>query len=216
MRLILIRHAESTANAEGRTQGHADFELSANGRAQAKRLSQKFQAEGFVPTTVYSSPLLRAAQTAEILTRSWPVGVIHSDDLKEYDLGGISGLTREEIAAKYPNVDIALESSRQFVGIEGAEPLAERRARGQRAIDVVLNQRFNRDVIVAITHGGILQQIVAALMKTKRTWGVQADNTAVFGFTIDTSRWNRDDDNLGDTSICRIDAFNDTAHLFSL
>ena len=213
MRLVLVRHAESTANAEGRVQGHADFELSARGRAQAEKLRERFQAEEFAPTAVYSSPLLRAAQTAKILARSWPVPVTHWDDLKEYDVGVISGLTREETEEKYPDVDFELETARQFAGIEGAEPLADRRARGNRVIDSVLDRHSNEDVVVLVTHGGILQQLLAAVLKTSRTWGLSVGNTAVFDFTIDMSRWDLDGNNLANTAICRIDAFNDTAHL---
>ena len=213
MRLVLVRHGESTGNAEGRAQGHADFELSARGRAQAEKLRERFQTEEFAPTAVYSSPLLRAAQTAEILARPWPVGVTHWDDLKEHDVGVISGLTREETEEKYPDVDFELETARQFAGIEGAEPLADRRARGNRVIDSVLDRHSNEDVVVLVTHGGILQQLFAAVMKTSRTWGLSVGNTAVFDFTIDMSRWDLDGDNLANTAIGRIDAFNDTAHL---
>jgi broad specificity phosphatase PhoE len=67
MRLIFVRHAETTANAEGRFQGHADFSLSARGQAQAQLLKSRFLVEGLTPTHLYSSPLKRCAETAEII-----------------------------------------------------------------------------------------------------------------------------------------------------
>ena len=46
MRLLFVRHAESTANAEGRYQGHADFPLSDAGRLQARKLAERFPQRG--------------------------------------------------------------------------------------------------------------------------------------------------------------------------
>ncbi|MGD9891240.1 MAG: phosphoglycerate mutase family protein, partial [Dehalococcoidia bacterium] len=40
MRLVLIRHAESEGNAEGRFQGHRDYPLTSRGLAQARRLAE--------------------------------------------------------------------------------------------------------------------------------------------------------------------------------
>ena len=60
MRLILIRHAQSVANAEGRWQGKMDFDLSEVGVDQSQRLLKRFTDESIDPTHVYSSPLTRA------------------------------------------------------------------------------------------------------------------------------------------------------------
>jgi len=214
MRLLLVRHGESIGNAEGRAQGHADYELSAKGRAQAERLRERFQAYGFKPTHVYSSPLRRAAETAEILSASWDAPLVHWDDLKEYDLGILTGLTKEEFQEKYPDVDLVLERSWRFAGLEGAEPLTERRTRGRRVVDAVLDRRGNDDVVVVVCHAGILQQIFSALLGMDRTWGFESANTAVFDFTIDMDRWWLSDmDSLANTHLCQINLFNDTSHL---
>ena len=93
MRLVFVRHAESVGNAEHRLQGHADFPLSDLGRTQAERLFIQFKSERFEPTHVYSSPLKRVAETAQIVSREWPVEVSYSDDLKEHNIGVFSGLT---------------------------------------------------------------------------------------------------------------------------
>ena len=76
MRILLVRHGVTAANAEGRLQGHADVELSADGADQAERLHRRFAAEGLRPTSVYSSPLLRTAETARIVSRSWDVPIV--------------------------------------------------------------------------------------------------------------------------------------------
>jgi phosphohistidine phosphatase len=67
--LYLVRHAEAepvrTADAERR--------LTAKGRAQAERIGRFFRERDFVVETVFSSPLVRAAQTAELLAE--PLGL---------------------------------------------------------------------------------------------------------------------------------------------
>ena len=59
MRLVFVRHGQTYANAEERLQGRDDTELSPTGRAQAEKLSRRFEEEEFSPTHVYSSPLRR-------------------------------------------------------------------------------------------------------------------------------------------------------------
>ena len=64
-RLFLVRHGESTYNAEGRLQGQADPPLSPRGRAEAEALAQVL--DGIAPARVISSDLLRARETAALL-----------------------------------------------------------------------------------------------------------------------------------------------------
>jgi broad specificity phosphatase PhoE len=67
LKLLFIRHAQSVGNQQGRMQGNGEFELSEEGKHQAEKLGQRLLAEAWQPSHVYSSPLKRAAQTAEIL-----------------------------------------------------------------------------------------------------------------------------------------------------
>src|SRR5580765_6857553 len=97
--LVLVRHAESTWNAEGRWQGHADPPLSDAGRAQAEALAEDLAGERF--DAVYTSDLARAAQTAEIIARRFGLPAVSDPALREVDVGSWSGLTREEVAARF-------------------------------------------------------------------------------------------------------------------
>ncbi|MDX2097292.1 MAG: histidine phosphatase family protein [Leptolyngbyaceae cyanobacterium bins.59] len=67
MKLLFIRHAQSTGNQERRMQGHSDYELSAIGRMQAEKLAQRLFTEAWWPSHIYSSPLKRTVQTVQIL-----------------------------------------------------------------------------------------------------------------------------------------------------
>ena len=75
MNLIIVRHAESTGNAEDRLQGQDDFPLSERGRRQASLLRARFESEVYVPTHIYSSPLSRALETARIASAGWDLPI---------------------------------------------------------------------------------------------------------------------------------------------
>ena len=214
MRLVLVRHAESTANAEGRWQGHENFALSEGGRAQAEVLHARFREEGFQPTHVYTSPLRRAAETAEIVARSWDVAIEPWDDLKEHDVGVFSGLTWDEIGARYPDVARDFEAvGERWSSVPGAEQPAARAERARRVIEQTMGRHTGDDVVLAVTHGGILQHYLAALLGADRTWGVPVENTALFDFSLDLGSWSLEGDVRHNTSLWRINCFNDASHL---
>ena len=213
MRLIFVRHAESEGNADGRLQGHADFGLSDEGRAQARALRGRFQTEGLQPTQVYSSPLRRSADTARIVAEGWAPPIVHWDDLKEHDVGIFSGLTWDEIDTAFPDVASRFNENRDWDIVEKAETFEHRNARGRRVIDTVINRHGNDDVIVLFTHGGILSHMVAALMGTDRAWGTSVENTALFDFSIDLDHWSRDGSSRHNTWLWRVNRFNDASHL---
>ncbi len=97
--LLVIRHGQSTWNEEKRWQGQADPPLSDHGRQQAFVAAQSV---GQVDVIV-SSPQARAAQTAGIIAEQIGVGPVQVlDGLEERGAGEWSGLTREEIDARWP------------------------------------------------------------------------------------------------------------------
>jgi broad specificity phosphatase PhoE len=213
MRITIVRHGQTKANAEGRIQGHWDAELSDEGRAQAEKLREQLEAEAFQPTHLFTSPLIRCAETADIATRSLKMPVVPWDDLKEHDMGVLSGLTWAEAEAKFLHHDFAVERARQWAGIEGVEPIASRRERAERVARRLLENRSNGDVLFIVSHGGIMPSILSALMGTDRTWGMSIGNTGRFDLTLDLDRWANDGDDRHNVALWRIDRFNDTSHL---
>lgn len=99
--ILLARHGETDWNREGRWQGWADPPLNDTGRAQARELAEQLRGTPF--DAVYSSDLQRARETAEILAEPHGVPVIVDRDLREIDIGSWSGLTRAEIAERFPD-----------------------------------------------------------------------------------------------------------------
>jgi broad specificity phosphatase PhoE len=154
MRLLLIRHAESQGNHDLRLQGRREFPLTERGLEQARALAQRLAPLPLA--AVYSSPIGRALQTAEIIAASAGLKVLAEPRLQEYDFGeAVSGLTWAEIKEKHPKLVEALRSDDsafpRYPGEEGRAVFQDR----VRAAIVTITERHTGDENVAvITHAG--------------------------------------------------------------
>src|SRR5207249_4186807 len=154
MRLLLIRHAESQGNFERRLQGRREFPLTERGLAQARAL-----AERLVPlplSAVYSSPVGRAMQTAEVISTKACLDVIAEPRLQEYDFGeAVSGLTWQEIREQQPEIIEAFRSGRSdFPAYPGEEGRAPFQDRVRAAMRDIAERHQGSDTVAVITHAG--------------------------------------------------------------
>jgi broad specificity phosphatase PhoE len=143
--LLVARHGETDWNRHGRWQGWADPPLNDTGRAQARRLADELRDIAF--DAVYSSDLRRAVETAEILAAPHGKPVVSDEGLREIDVGSWSGLTRAEIAERFPGGERP--------DGETHEQHAERvRVAVMRIARAHLGER-----ILLVTHGGTIRSI---------------------------------------------------------
>ncbi|NET37690.1 MAG: histidine phosphatase family protein [Cyanothece sp. SIO1E1] len=244
MKLLFIRHAESTGNQQKRMEGQGNSALSDYGRKQATKLAQQLQHESWWPSQVYTSPLRRALETTEILlnqsltevlsapirnlatgqivlpinpavdlTVNAAIGIKLADELKEFQNGIFQGLTWAEARHRYPDLCHRLETTPDWLPIPEAESLRSGRARARQFIQHLMVDHTNNDHIWIITHSWILQHLIAELLGCDRSWRFRADNTALFEFQVDHSRWYRADQNCFNTDLWQILRFNETQHL---
>jgi len=99
-RLLLVRHGETEYNRRGLALGRADVSLNETGRRQAERLRLAL-AEAPL-TAVYTSPLVRAVDTAMSIATAHAKEVLIEDDLVEMDIGEVEGLTFPELRKQFP------------------------------------------------------------------------------------------------------------------
>lgn len=154
---LLIRHAESTWNAEGRWQGQADPPLSPTGRAQAARLARALA--GAQLDLLLSSDLARALETARRV--GLPHGLVPTPDarLREIDLGRWSGLRREEIRACDPDGLSRFDAGDPDARPEGGETRRELRLRVRGAMAEIAARCAGRRVGV-VTHLGVIRALL--------------------------------------------------------
>jgi probable phosphoglycerate mutase len=150
-RLLLIRHAESEWNAEGRFQGQADPPLSEKGRRQAKNAASRLT--GLVDRIV-ASDLRRASETAGIVAAELEMSVEMDAAFREIDVGVWSGLTVAEIEEKWPGALDAWRHghARPHGASEGRREFTERAVAAVKA----LGARITGDACLVVTHGAFL------------------------------------------------------------
>lgn len=213
MKLRIVRHAESTGNAQGRWQGRNDTQLTDLGREQAAKLRARFTAEEYQPSHIYSSPLSRTLETAQIASGAWDIPIVQVDDLMETDVGVFTARTWQEIEEGMPEVAREFAVDRNIDLIDGAETYAQRFQRAQRVVDLLTGDHTDDESVLVFSHGGFINHFFAQLVGTERMWGLGVRNTAVFEFTIAVGRWHLDGPERNNTNLRRIDLFNDASHL---
>ncbi|MEK7356611.1 MAG: 2,3-diphosphoglycerate-dependent phosphoglycerate mutase [Bdellovibrionota bacterium] len=104
IKLVLLRHGESTWNKENRFTGWTDVDLSEKGLEEAKAAGELLKKEGFVFDVAHTSVLKRAIRTLWIaldqMDQMW-LPVKKSWRLNERHYGGLQGLNKAETAAKH-------------------------------------------------------------------------------------------------------------------
>ena len=127
MRLVLVRHGESVGNFENRLQGNTDYSLTPKGEAQAKLTAEHLLSIGV--TAVYTSPLLRAAATAQTIASVIGAPAVELAGLREYDFGELAGSTYAELRERFAANPVGPDgrpAERVYPGEEGREHFLER------------------------------------------------------------------------------------------
>ncbi|MGI8923017.1 MAG: histidine phosphatase family protein [Fimbriimonadales bacterium] len=161
LRLLIIRHGQTSYNLEGRNQGHADIELDETGLEQAESCSVALQQESV--DAVYSSDMKRTVATAEALSQK--IGVQKRSDhrLRERDYGSWEGMTRDEILERDGEAYLAYKR----------DPVLQLSGGGENGIDVFarvgyflveLLERHASGTVAIFTHGGSGSALIAALL----------------------------------------------------
>ena len=105
LRVFLIRHGETALNAAGLLRGQLDVPLNATGEAQAAALGRVFA--GVPLSTVVSSPLSRAADTARSVATATPAPLRFDDRLRDRFYGEWAGYSLEHVKARFGSIDSA-------------------------------------------------------------------------------------------------------------
>ena len=150
--LLVVRHGQSEWNAIGRWQGHADPALSELGRRQAAVAAASIGAiDGII-----SSDLLRAAETAAIISQQLGVGPVMTDErLRERDVGEWTGLTRIEINRRWPGW---IDDLRRPDGFEDVDSVL------LRVLDAfaALREASPGGSLLVVTHGGVIRSLASS------------------------------------------------------
>ena len=181
-RFYLVRHGETKWNQEGRIQGHLDSNLTEAGEEQAKKTAKKLLGVNF--STVYSSDLGRARQTAEILKLERNIALRTTALLRERYMGILQGKTREEMSQKLIGLLNQLDRIAQVkqqnpsIKIEDKDQVTTRTLRFLRQAAVA----HQGEKVLLVTHSGNLRALLNKLKFTnlKKLYNLAIENLGYF------------------------------------
>jgi broad specificity phosphatase PhoE len=155
--ILLVRHCESQANAEGRIEGRGDSSLSEEGLRQAQEVAARIAARGFADARLVASSQARAIATAAAIGAACGWTGSHDHRIREGDLGWMEDLSYAEVGRhmaerKVRELDAELHGgeSLEVVADRVSEALAEALAGGD-------------SVLVLVSHGYAIQALLRRL-----------------------------------------------------
>ena len=170
-RILAIRHGETAWNVDTRIQGQLDIPLNDTGLWQAERTAEALVGEEIA--VLYASDLVRAAATADAISRRIGLPVQHDAGLRERNFGLFQGKTVAEVEAIHPELVQRWKSREPDFEPEGAESL---RTFYARSIDTAhrLAAAHPGQTVVMVAHGGVLDCFYRAAcgmpIEAPRTW----------------------------------------------
>ncbi|ETT61980.1 MULTISPECIES: histidine phosphatase family protein [Paenibacillus] len=177
----LIRHGSTAWNKEGRVQGHTDNSLDAEGLQQAQLLAERLSTEQW--DYIYSSDLLRARQTAEVIAERLGLEITGLvPGIREMYAGLIEGTTQQERIERWgtdwKTLDLGLETP------EASE------LRGSEVIEEIAARHPGSHILI-VSHGAILRSSLRRLLP-ELDGTVLLNNTSITRITKSESdgSWN--------------------------
>jgi len=152
--LVLIRHGQTDWNVEERFQGQIDVAMNAVGRRQAANL--KYYLGGALFDRVYSSPLCRTLETAQLIIADSPI--IPDRRLSEIHHGFWQGRTKDEIYRRWPEQWKRWQEQPHFTPYCG-----ESRRRVRLRVEDFLRSMQGTNIL-CVSHGVIIQTFVSVLL----------------------------------------------------
>ncbi|MGU5679634.1 MULTISPECIES: histidine phosphatase family protein [unclassified Aeromonas] len=161
MELVVIRHAETQANAEGRYQGALDIGLNDDGVRQISRLAEEVSVALPPFDRLLASPLLRTRECAAILSRQLGLPVELAPAFRERNVGLFEGLTQAEARARYPELWARNITRRWAEAPPGGETLDEVIARISQGLTSLAST--TEGVRVLLVAHGVVAKVIRAV-----------------------------------------------------
>ena len=178
VRLFTIRHGETDFARERRFAGARDVPLTPRGCRQCEAVAR---ALGALPVSaVYSSPLARARASAEAIAAAHTLPVRVEPGFREMAFGEWEGLTRAEVAVRFPEAYEAWRATPHLVVPPEGERLDAVAARVATALDALLTEHQGQTVVL-VAHAVVTRLIVLAALGLgpDRLWSVDASPAGI-------------------------------------
>lgn len=172
MELYIVRHGETVWNAAGKLQGTADVELSENGRILAGELGMQLEAIHF--DRIYSSPLIRAYETACLIRGHRNIPIIRDDRLREISFGCMEGILYSEWMREDCPYRFFFTEPGRYLPPDGGETLDQVCARAKNFLQEVVEPAWNTvERVMIVAHGALNKGLMCYIEEhgTDCFWG---------------------------------------------
>ncbi|TEB06804.1 Phosphoserine phosphatase 1 [Pelotomaculum schinkii] len=183
-RVYLIRHGETEWNNTMKFQGVTDIPLSERGRRQAVSLGKRLAALKL--DAFYASDLVRARETATIISSRHGMSIVTVPALRELNFGAWEGLTIAEIKELFAGEIEQWWENPFSIRIPGGETYNELIERSVNAIKEII-ARHSDGRIAVVSHGGPIRSIVGSVLEMDlgKYWrlGLHNGSLSILDFT---------------------------------
>lgn len=191
MEVYIIRHGETIWNAAGKMQGNADIELNESGRELAGELGRKLEEVHF--DRIYSSPLIRAYETACLIRGHRNIPIIRDDRLREICFGTLEGTHYSEWMREDNPYRFFFSEPARYTPPEGGEALEQVCTRAKEFLQQVVEPAWETTKrIMIVAHGALNKGLMCYIENhgTDTFWGeALQQNCEASIFTYDGSTW---------------------------
>ncbi len=165
--LILVRHGESEWNLKNLFTGWKNPPLTEKGVAEARRAGRTLKSAGIVFDTAYTSALVRAQQTLDLMLEEMGITdltIIRNKLLNERDYGELTGLNKDDARARWGEEQVLIWRRSYDVPPPGGESLKDTAARTLPYYErEILPRLAHGETVPVVAHGNSLRSIVMAV-----------------------------------------------------
>jgi broad specificity phosphatase PhoE len=177
--LILARHGETKWNVEKVYRGRTDVNLDEVGIKQAELLGRHLG--NWELQVIYSSPLMRAIDTANIIARYQKVGIHIAEGLIDFDYGEWQSLSEQRVRNLYPTLHDEWHNNPHKVKMPGGESLEDVKKRAIKVVNDILSEY--QGSVLLVSHRVVNKVLICSLLGLGNSyfWNIKQD---VCGITI--------------------------------
>ena len=185
--IILVRHGQTEWNVGEIFRGRVEIELDATGITQAQLLAQYLSGREI--EAIYSSPLSRALQTAEVIAAPHRLKVRVSPNLNDLAFGKWQGLTLEEVRIRFKRSYATWVEAPDKARIPGGETLNKVTERALTFVQEVV--RKHRGTVVLVSHRVVIKCLILALLGLDNShfWNIKLDTASISIFSYADDRF---------------------------
>jgi len=186
MNVILVRHGETDGNISEVLQGQSvDSELNSEGARQVENIVPRLEDIGV--DLIFSSPLKRARQSAEIINQRLNVPIKFDKRILERDYGALGGKSKKD-AAKFAGVSEEelqkMRKSNEYdfrpYGGESAEDVEKRLKKFLKDI----KKEYSGKTVLVVTHGGVIRRMHGLYSENQISSHEKLPNASIHAFDI--------------------------------